>query len=193
MSTPAITSLLSSTFYSSLTRGSTPSLEALRSMLLLDLLSAQMAFTSSAFLLDAGIPIAEPLRPTSGDPALLPLDFAQALSSGRLSGRSLSKSLLLSIVRDEGAALVGQLNPGPTSPESFAAQIQQLLEPSIASAVLTSSREEYSVAGSNGDLRKALTAIATERFWTCAVRNIAGLWVAKGGKAYVAEFESGIG
>lgn len=186
MARPSDTALLAGAFYSSLPSSN---LTTLRAMPITDIISAQSEFLSYAPALSPSIPLASPLRPTSSDAALLPLDFAQALATSKLPAGALSKPLLFTTTKDEFAQSIGALNPEPIDENTFFGELGLFVpDQDEAEALLA----RYPLGTGSDAGRETLTTIGTLKTWTCAVRHIAELWASKNGKVFVAEFESGI-
>lgn len=191
MASPSTTSLLTSAFYGYLSPLASD-LASLRSLDLSALLTAQSTFLSGAFTLDPSIPLASPLRPTSGDD-YVPSDLAQALTTNSIGIDSdgLNKPVLFTTTKDELGTTVGVLTDGPISQEEYESLIS-LFAPEEAKEEAILASKSYRIGKGEDAARETLLKVGTEFSWTCAVRAVADLWRSRGGQVWVGEFEQGI-
>lgn len=190
MASPSTTSLLTSSFYGYLA----PQASDLRSLRTLDLdalLTAQTTFLAGAFTLDPSIPLASPLRPTSGD-HYVPSDLAQALTMNTLgrASNALGKPVLFTTTKDELGTTVGGLTDGPISEDEYEYFIS-LFAPDEQQAKAILDSQNYRIGSGEDAARETLLKVGTEFVWTCAVRAVADLWRSRGGRVWVGEFEKG--
>jgi hypothetical protein len=185
MASPATTSILTSSFYGYLAPAAT-NLASLRALDVNALLTAQTTFLAGAFMLDPSIPLASPLRPTSGD-HYVPSDLAQGLTKNTIGQASdaLGKPLLFTTTKDELGTTVGGLSDGPITEDEYEYFIS-LFAPDQDQAKAILNSQNYQIGSGEDAARETLLKVGTEFVWTCAVRAVADLWRSRGGAVWEA-------
>lgn len=148
-------------------------------------------FVNPQFI-DPSVPQNSPMRPTFGA-ATIPNESINSLyyNPGALGGITPSSvPLLITTVKDEAAGLANDMPDALVSSGTFSSFLF-VLSSMVGQQRAATISLKYDFPRSNGDIRSAISLIATDGVFRCAARGAATKYAAAGGKAYVAEFRQG--